>query len=160
MAPTDLPTYEGGGMWARLIAGKAFGAEAKVKTHSPMFYVHWALEAGATAQLPAEYPERAAYVAQGIVEIDGRRSTQARWRSSRPARPCRSPRVTPRHRHAAGRRAGGRALHRMELRVLVQGAHRAGQGRLARRPHEAARRRPRGVHPAARRPAAAAEPMS
>jgi hypothetical protein len=69
--PDDLPTYEGGGMWARLIAGKAFGAEAKVKTHSPMFYVHWALEAGATAQLPPEYPERAAYVAQGIVEIDG-----------------------------------------------------------------------------------------
>jgi hypothetical protein len=67
----DLPTYEGGGMWARLIAGKAFGAEAKVKTHSPMFYVHWALQAGATAQLPAEYPERAAYVAQGVVEIDG-----------------------------------------------------------------------------------------
>ncbi|WP_394760563.1 pirin family protein [Phenylobacterium sp.] len=70
-AGDDLPTYEGGGMWARLIAGKAFGAEAKVKTHSPMFYVHWALEAGATAALPAEYPQRAAYVAQGIVEIDG-----------------------------------------------------------------------------------------
>ncbi|MBW8814799.1 MAG: pirin family protein [Caulobacterales bacterium] len=68
----DLPTYEGGGMWARLIAGKAFGAEAKVKTHSPLFYVHWRLDAGATAQLPAEYPERAAYVAQGVVEIDGR----------------------------------------------------------------------------------------
>jgi len=68
----DLPTYEGGGMWARLIAGKAFGAEAKVKTHSPMFYVHWRLDAGATAELPAEYPERAAYVAQGAVEIDGR----------------------------------------------------------------------------------------
>jgi redox-sensitive bicupin YhaK (pirin superfamily) len=59
-------------MWARLVAGKAFGAEAKVKTHSPMFYVHWRLDAGATAQLPAEYPERAAYVAQGIVEVDGR----------------------------------------------------------------------------------------
>jgi redox-sensitive bicupin YhaK (pirin superfamily) len=37
-----------------------------------MFYVHWRLEAGAKAQLPAEYPERAAYVAQGTVEIDGR----------------------------------------------------------------------------------------
>ena len=68
----DLPTYEGGGMWARLIAGKAFGAEAKVRTHSPMFYVHWALDAGATAAVQPEYPERAAYVAQGIVEIDGR----------------------------------------------------------------------------------------
>jgi redox-sensitive bicupin YhaK (pirin superfamily) len=68
----DLPTYEGGGMWARLIAGKAFGAEARVKTHSPMFYVHWVLQPNATAQLPAEYPERAAYVAQGEVEVDGR----------------------------------------------------------------------------------------
>jgi redox-sensitive bicupin YhaK (pirin superfamily) len=72
----DLPTYEGGGMWARLIAGKAFGAEAKVKVHSPMFYVHWALDAGATAELPAEYPERAAYVAQGIVETDGQQIQQ------------------------------------------------------------------------------------
>ncbi|WP_374346915.1 pirin family protein [Phenylobacterium sp.] len=68
----DLPTYESpDGMWARLIAGKAFGAEAKVKTHSPMFYVHWRLAAGAKAQLPAEYPERAAYVSEGEVEVDG-----------------------------------------------------------------------------------------
>jgi hypothetical protein len=67
----DLPTYEGGGMWARLVAGEAFGAKAKVKTHSPMFYAHWRLDAGATAQLPAEYPERAAYVATGEVEVDG-----------------------------------------------------------------------------------------
>jgi redox-sensitive bicupin YhaK (pirin superfamily) len=68
----DLPTYEGGGMWARLIAGEAFGARANVRTHSPMFYVHWELQAGATAQLPAEYPERAAYVVRGSVEVDGR----------------------------------------------------------------------------------------
>ena len=59
-------------MWARLIAGKGFGAKANVKTHSPMFYVHWQLEAGAKAQLPAEYPERAAYVASGAVEVEGR----------------------------------------------------------------------------------------
>src|SRR5215213_9282149 len=52
----DLPTYEGGGMWARLVAGKAFGVEAKVRTHSPMFYVHWRIDAGAKAELPAEYP--------------------------------------------------------------------------------------------------------
>ena len=70
--PEDLPTYEGGGMWARLVAGEGFGAKASVKTHSPMFYVHWRLAAGATAQLPAEYPERAAYVVSGEVEVDGR----------------------------------------------------------------------------------------
>jgi redox-sensitive bicupin YhaK (pirin superfamily) len=70
--PEDLPTYEGGGLWARLVAGKAFGAEAKVETHSPMFYVHWRLDAGATAQLGPEYPERAAFVTRGEVEVDGR----------------------------------------------------------------------------------------
>src|ERR1700727_2672405 len=49
----DLPTYESDGLWARLIAGEAFGAKANVKTHSPMFYVHWRLQAGAKAQLGA-----------------------------------------------------------------------------------------------------------
>jgi redox-sensitive bicupin YhaK (pirin superfamily) len=68
----DLPTYEEAGMFARLIAGEAFGAKARVKTHSPMFYVHWVLQPGVTAALPAEYPERAAYVAQGQAEVDGR----------------------------------------------------------------------------------------
>ena len=71
-AADAMPTYEGGGMWARLIAGEAFGATSPVQVHSPMFYVHWRLDAGATAQLGAEYSERAAYVAQGTVEIDGR----------------------------------------------------------------------------------------
>jgi redox-sensitive bicupin YhaK (pirin superfamily) len=69
----DLPTYEGEGLWARLIAGAAFGAQAKVRTLSPLFYVHWRLAAGARAQLPAEYPERAAYVASGAVEVEGER---------------------------------------------------------------------------------------
>jgi hypothetical protein len=71
-AAGDMPTYEGGGLWARLIAGQAFGATSPVRTHSPMFYVHWELAADARAELPAEYPERAAYVAQGVVEVDGR----------------------------------------------------------------------------------------
>jgi redox-sensitive bicupin YhaK (pirin superfamily) len=66
----DLPTYEDGGMWARLIAGEAFGAKANVKVHSPMFYVHWRLRAGAKAQLGAEYPERAAFVVSGEVEVE------------------------------------------------------------------------------------------
>jgi hypothetical protein len=84
----DLPTYESpDGLWARLIAGKAFGAEAAVKTHSPMFYVHWALKAGAKAQLEAEYPERAAYVAQGVVEIDGRQINAGQMAVFAPGQP-------------------------------------------------------------------------
>ena len=69
--PNHLPTYEGDGLWARLIAGKGFGAQANVPTRSPMFYAPWKLAAGAKAQLPAEYPERAAYVTTGTVEVDG-----------------------------------------------------------------------------------------
>ena len=68
---TDLPAYEEAGLRARLIAGEAFGARSPVNAHSPLFYVHWVLEPGATAALPAEYSERAAYVARGLVEIDG-----------------------------------------------------------------------------------------
>ena len=68
----DLVTYESpDGLRAVLIAGEAFGAKAGVAVHSPMFYVHWTLKAGARAGLPAEYSERAAFVAQGKVEVDG-----------------------------------------------------------------------------------------
>ena len=83
----DLPTHEGDGLWARLVAGEAFGAKARVKTHSPMFYVHWALAPGAQAQLPAEYPERAAYVAAGAVEIEGQAVEAGRMVVFRPGRP-------------------------------------------------------------------------
>jgi hypothetical protein len=69
----ELPTFESEGVWARLVAGSAFGAQAPVKAFSPLFYVHWHLSAGARAQLPAGYPERAGYVAAGSVEVDGRR---------------------------------------------------------------------------------------
>jgi redox-sensitive bicupin YhaK (pirin superfamily) len=68
----ELPAYEADGLSARLIVGEAFGAKSPVNTHSPMFYVHWTLQPGAQAQLQPEYSERAAYVAQGIVEVDGR----------------------------------------------------------------------------------------
>lgn len=71
-AMEDLPLFEDRGITARLVAGRAFGAEARVRAHSPMFYTHWALAAGTLAGLPAEYPERAAYVATGEVEVESR----------------------------------------------------------------------------------------
>jgi len=73
--PADLPSYESGGLKARLIAGEAFGAKTNVPVFSPLFYVHWEMAAGTTAGLPAEYSERAAYVASGRVEVDGRELT-------------------------------------------------------------------------------------
>ncbi len=71
--PADLPTMEEAGARTRLLAGRAYGATARVKTHSPLFYAHLALEAGAAAALPGDYAERAAYVVAGAVEADGAR---------------------------------------------------------------------------------------
>jgi redox-sensitive bicupin YhaK (pirin superfamily) len=71
-AMDDLPELVDGGATARLVAGRIFGLEAKVRTHSPMFYLHWSLQPGATAELPADYPERAIYVATGAVDVGGR----------------------------------------------------------------------------------------
>ena len=68
----DLPTFESAGLWSRLIAGAAFGVRSPVRTHSPMFYAHWVFAPGARAELPSEYPERAAYVVTGTVEAGGR----------------------------------------------------------------------------------------
>lgn len=61
-----------GGVWMRIIAGEAFGLKAAVKTHSPMFYAHLALDAGARVAMPTTYEERAVYIALGSVEADGR----------------------------------------------------------------------------------------
>jgi redox-sensitive bicupin YhaK (pirin superfamily) len=67
----ELPTFESGGLSMRLIAGAAFGVKSPVKTHSPLFYLHWTLAPGTKAQLPTEYSERAAYVVAGRVEAAG-----------------------------------------------------------------------------------------
>ncbi len=67
----ELPTYEADGLKATLIAGEAFGAKSGVPVFSPTFYVHWEMAAGTRAALPAEYSERAAYVALGSVEVEG-----------------------------------------------------------------------------------------
>src|SRR3546814_19366254 len=49
------------------------GVESPVKVDSPQFYVHWQLRAGSRTTLPAEYSERAVYVARGDVEVAGQR---------------------------------------------------------------------------------------
>src|SRR6266436_2577350 len=67
----DLPTLEDDGTWTRLLAGESFGAKSPVDSHSPLFYLHWVLAAGARAQLPAGYSERAAYIVSGRVEAAG-----------------------------------------------------------------------------------------
>ena len=67
----DMPAYEGAGLYARLIAGEAYGAKSNVRTASPLFYVHWELAAGVKSAAPSGYAERAIYVVRGSVEVDG-----------------------------------------------------------------------------------------
>ncbi|MBJ6985018.1 pirin family protein [Luteimonas sp. MC1750] len=68
-----LPVFDGDGIVGRLIAGRLAGVESPVRVDSPQFYVHWQLRGGSRASLPAEYSERAVYVADGSVEVDGQR---------------------------------------------------------------------------------------
>jgi len=68
-----LPELSDRGVWARLIAGSAYGLRNKVETFSPLFYLHVELQAGATLAMPADHAERAAYVVSGTVEHEGAR---------------------------------------------------------------------------------------
>jgi redox-sensitive bicupin YhaK (pirin superfamily) len=68
-----LPVVEGEGKRVRLIVGGLSGARSPVKVFSEMFYADAALAAGARLELPAEHEERALYVTEGRVGIDGSR---------------------------------------------------------------------------------------
>ncbi|HMN43114.1 MAG TPA: pirin family protein [Povalibacter sp.] len=72
-ASESLPVFDSDGAAGRLIAGRLAGVTSPVQIDSPQFYVHWKLRAGARVSLPAEYSERAVYVAGGEVELEGQR---------------------------------------------------------------------------------------
>jgi redox-sensitive bicupin YhaK (pirin superfamily) len=69
---TQLPVFTDKGVWMRLIAGDAYGLNNKVKTLSPLFYLHVELEKNARMSLPEKHTERAVYVAKGSIEISRR----------------------------------------------------------------------------------------
>ena len=66
-----LPVLSHGGATLRLIVGTLLGERSPVPAYSDMFYADLSLEPGGSARLPAEHEERALYVAQGAVEVDG-----------------------------------------------------------------------------------------
>lgn len=67
----NLPVVEDRGLWARVIAGSAFGRRSPVGMLSDWFYLEVVLEAGASAPLEPDYEERAIYVVDGEVQIAG-----------------------------------------------------------------------------------------
>jgi redox-sensitive bicupin YhaK (pirin superfamily) len=68
-----LPVIADGGMWARVIAGSAFGQTSPVGMLSDWLYAEVVLEADARAPLDPDQEERAIYVVEGEVEIAGER---------------------------------------------------------------------------------------
>ena len=77
-AGIDLPQWDHDGVAGQLIAGSAYGLTAGAETHSPLFYAHLDMAAGATAEIPGGYEERAFYVATGVVEFAGARYESGR----------------------------------------------------------------------------------
>jgi redox-sensitive bicupin YhaK (pirin superfamily) len=67
----ELPQVTSPGASLRIIAGTAFGQTSPLRTHSPLFYVHAQLTAGARITMPDNYRARAAYVASGTIQIAG-----------------------------------------------------------------------------------------
>lgn len=84
-AGLDLPQWDDAGVAGQLIAGSAYGLTAGTETHSPQFYAHLDMAAGATAEIPGGYEERALYIATGAVEVDGTRHESGRMLILTPA---------------------------------------------------------------------------
>lgn len=67
----SLPHLVVDGCDLRVIAGEAYGRRSPVEVLWPTLYVDASMPAGAVLELPADYTERAVYVADGGIEVDG-----------------------------------------------------------------------------------------
>jgi redox-sensitive bicupin YhaK (pirin superfamily) len=67
----DLPVIEDQGKRVRLICGSLYGARSPVRLLSDMFYAEVILDGDARLQVPKYYEERAAYVVEGSIALDG-----------------------------------------------------------------------------------------
>ena len=69
----ELPVLEDRQVSIRVIAGNALGGSSPLRAPHPMLCLDVALSKSASWQVPADYPERALYLAAGEVEVDGAR---------------------------------------------------------------------------------------
>ena len=67
----SLPLIETPGVTMHLILGEAFGAVSPARTFSPIFYLDVDAEENADIPLPDDHEERAIFVLDGAVSIDG-----------------------------------------------------------------------------------------
>lgn len=67
----SLPRWREGAVQITVVAGEAFGRRAPVGVHCPTLYCELRLDAGASLAIPAEHPERALFVVDGTLSVDG-----------------------------------------------------------------------------------------
>ena len=67
----DLPVFQN----ATLVAGTLGGQRSPVPVRSPMFFADVRLDVGTRFALSDEHPERAVYVIEGVVDVDGQQVT-------------------------------------------------------------------------------------
>ncbi len=66
-----LPQAEQDGVRLRVIAGTAFGMESPVRVFAPTLYVDVRFAAGSALRMPTEHVERALYLIDGDLRVDG-----------------------------------------------------------------------------------------
>ena len=66
----SIPVVQGDGVTTRVLVGEAFGQRSPVAVHSPTLYLDFALQRGATVQLPLA-AERALYSVDAPFTLDG-----------------------------------------------------------------------------------------
>ncbi len=68
---SDIPGFDDNGTAVRLMMGSAYGLTSPVKTYADTLYVDVKIQAGNQIQVPMGVPERAIYVVDGELDIDG-----------------------------------------------------------------------------------------
>ena len=116
----------------RLIMGEPLWRARRRSTFPhPCFYAEAVLAPGAVLPLDPDYDERAVYVVSGEIDIAGASLGAGRLLVFRPGDRISILAVSHGTPDAARRRADGRpAPHLVELRLVLEGPHRRGQGRL------------------------------
>ena len=125
-----LPVIEDEGKRLRLIAGSLYGERAPVEVFSEMFYADATLSGTARLDLPAEHEERAAWVAEGRIEVGGDVFDAGQMLVFRPGEAVAIKALDPARLILFGGEAMDAAACLVEFRVELDGAHRTGQGRL------------------------------
>ena len=108
-----MPAIERAGVRGTLIAAEAFAERSPVTTFSETLYAELRLDAGAALQLPSGVAERALYVFDGEVDIDGARFEAGRLLVLEGDRALRFEAATPGFQFAAG--GDDSVLHRQRF---------------------------------------------